>query len=107
MTRTTIIVSIDTGDNLETTHVMRGGYTDESHAAHVARKTNELLKAGYTLVRDNGDRVWRERFEDTQNGRLVWHDDGNRHRCTWYEITETQTGEQKKRKLQTVWANYR
>ena len=103
----TTIVSIDVDRDTENIHVIQGGSV-EAHADYVAEKTEEILKSGQTIHLDNGDRVYRERVEDMENGRLVWHEDGNRHRCTWYEITETPVEdgfESKRRKLRTVWVN--
>lgn len=104
MSRTTTIVHMT--DDTRVITILDGGATDEIHAAHVARHTNKVLKAGFMIIRPNGDRVSRQRFEDMENGRYVWHDDGIRHRCTLYEITETPVEdgfERKRRKLRTVW----
>ena len=65
------------------------------------------LRAGRTIVTHDGTRVWRERTPIYgADFREIFHDDGERVRCQWAEITLDPSGNRVTRNLRQVWVGY-
>ena len=82
--------------------VLKGG-TTEAHAQKIADLMEELLSAGVCVTKENGDRVWRERVVEVNKGRYTWHEDGERIRCLWQQVTVCAEGNETRRTLRKVW----
>ena len=103
-----------TGERVNVVVMVRGGDCGEAVeevAAHINTETQKLLsRGGHTLHRTDGGRVWRVRepVVDFSQGPLVytWHDDGERIRCQWMEITMDTSGNRTERKLRSVWVTF-
>ena len=85
------------------TYVVRGS-KPENVDQMIAKKRQKALQRGHMILEPNGDRVWRERFECLENGRYIFHEDGERVRCELKEITMNKDGERIVRIVRIVWA---
>lgn len=85
--------------------------SDPHRVAEAVRASREdALKQGHTVV-ENGARIYRER-RVTQNPsedgsrRYTWHQDGDRVRAQWFEITVAPDGTETEKPLRRVWVSY-
>lgn len=97
------------GDDDLTTVIHIG--TAEDAKASFAGEMAKALKAGHTIVHDDGRKVWRERIvrfdvdAAKASERFEWNEDLERVRADWFEFT-CLDGTTTKRHLRAVWVSY-
>jgi hypothetical protein len=104
-----VYTDTNTGEEVTQIHITEGGL--ESAIASVISESNQatrkLLKGGHMLHRLDGSKVWRCREPIwTPGERYEWHEDGERVRCAWTEITMSADGVRSIRDLRRVWVHF-
>lgn len=100
-----IITSSETD---ETTHAIASDCEEWADRA-LAKAEQEALAAGRVLHLEGGGRRWRvrqPRIDTSSPDRYEWHEDGERVRCDWYEITTDADGMRTHKLLRAVWVGY-
>ena len=105
-----VYTDTNTGAEVTQVHITEGGGPESAIASVISKvdqDTRSLLRAGHTLHRLDGSKVWRCREPLwTPAERYEWHDDGDRVRCIWTEITMTPDGARSSRELRRVWVHF-
>jgi hypothetical protein len=104
-----ILTGNEGGEKTKSVHYIIGrdaaGVAEDAEAIAL-----EELRKGATIHLRGGGRVWRERrarFHIVDGlSRYEWHEDGERVRCDWHEITMTPDGKRSERRLRSVWVQF-
>lgn len=101
---------IDTGESIQTPIVVHAD--GECASCLLEEVRSNALSSGYTILEQDGTRVWRNRRIDfdanasTESARYTWHEDGKRVRCAWYECRKLLSGEILERRIRSVWIDF-
>ena len=99
----------NTGEEVTQIHIAKGDPASalESVISESNQATRNLMKGGHMLHRLDGSKVWRCREPLwTPSERHEWHEDGERVRCAWTEITMSADGVRSARHLRRVWVHF-
>lgn len=82
------------------------GTTEDNPEAMARRDAEKAIKAGHAVTWPDGTREWINTTQDWVDGDYVWHEDGDRVRCTRTRVHVAPDGTRTERKLRKVWRQF-